>query len=202
MTALGPPFIGLTGAIAAGKSEALAALAKLGAATLSADQVAHEVLEQPETLVRLTERWGDDVAADGRVDRGRIGELVFNRPDELRWLESVTHPLVGERIVAWRQGLDPAVPLAVIEVPLLFEAGMDAFFDATLVVTAGDERRAEWARARGTGDVDGRSGRQLSESEKAAKATFVVANDGDIAALEVKLNELWPRLLEVRGKPS
>jgi dephospho-CoA kinase len=84
-------------------------------------------------------------------------------------------------------------------VPLLFEAGMESFFDATLVVVAGDERRAEWAKARGTGEVDGRSGRQLAESEKAARATFVVANDGTLDDLEAALRDLWPRLVAARG---
>ena len=196
LTALGPPFIGLSGAIAAGKSETLRALERLGAACLSTDEVAHKLLDEPAIVEQLVERWGEDVARAERVDRGRVGQLVFNRPDELRWLESITHPLVGERVVSWRQELDPEAPLAVVEVPLLFEAGMESLFDATLVVFAGDKRRAEWAATRGTREVAGRSGRQLSEAEKAERATFVVANDGTIADLEAALRKLWPELLE------
>jgi len=199
--ALGPPFIGLSGAIASGKSEALAALARLGAETLSTDEVAHGLLAEPGAVERLVERWGPQVAPDGEVDRRAIGEIVFNQPDELRWLESITHPLVGQRVAEWRAALDPGTPLAVVEIPLLFEAGMESFFDATMVVVAGDERRAEWAAARGTGEIEGRAGRQLSESEKAARATFVVANEGTVADLEEALRSLWPQLLEAgRGK--
>jgi dephospho-CoA kinase len=194
-----PVFIGLSGAIASGKSEALAALGRLGAATLSTDAVTHELLDEPATLARLVERWGPEVGAEGSVDRGRIGEIVFAQPDELRWLESVLHPLVGERVVAWRDRLDGATELAVVEVPLLFEAGMEGFFDATLVIVAGEERRAKWAGERGTEALDGRSARQLTEEEKAARATFVVRNDGDLADLEDALRELWPRLLAARG---
>jgi dephospho-CoA kinase len=199
LAAPGPAFIGLSGAIASGKSEALAALGRLGAATLSTDAVAHELLDEPATLERLVERWGPEVGPEGRVDRERVAAIVFNDPAELRWMESVVHPLVGERVVAWRSELGAGHDLAVVEVPLLFEAGMESFFDATLVVVAGDERRAEWAKARGTGEVDGRSGRQLAESEKAARATFVVANDGTLEDLEAALGDLWPRLVAARG---
>lgn len=192
---MAPSFIGLTGAIASGKSEALTALGRLGAATLSTDAVAHAVLDEEETRAQLVERWGPDVASAGRVDRARIGEIVFGRADELAWLESVTHPLVGLRVVEWRTGLEPGTPLAVVEVPLLFEAGMEGVFDATLVVTAGDERRAGWAGERGTSAVEERSGRQLSEDDKAGRATFVVANDGTLDDLEANLRELWPRLV-------
>jgi dephospho-CoA kinase len=199
LAAPGPAFIGLSGAIASGKSEALAALGRLGAATLSTDAVAHELLDEPATLERLVERWGPEVGPEGRVDRERVAAIVFNDPAELRWMESVVHPLVGERVVAWRAELGAGHDLAVVEVPLLFEAGMESFFDATLVVVAGDERRAEWAKARGTGEVGGRSGRQLTESEKAARATFVVANDGTLDDLEAALRDLWPRLVAARG---
>ena len=181
--------------MASGKSEALSTLGRLGAATLSTDAVAHDLLDEPDTLARLVERWGPEVGPGGRVDRARVAAIVFNQPDELRWMESVLHPLVGQRVVAWREGLGAGSELAVVEVPLLFEAGMEGFFDATLVVVAGEERRAERARARGTGEVEGRSGRQLSEEEKAARATFVVANDGSLEDLEAALRELWPRLL-------
>jgi dephospho-CoA kinase len=195
-----PPLIGLTGAIAAGKSEALAALARLGAATLSSDVVVHELRGTPGVRERLVARWGGDVAPGGIVDRARVGATVFERPEELRWLEQVLHPLVGRRIGDWVVGLTPDTPVAVVEVPLLFESDMDQVFDATLSVVAPDPVRAERARTRGTDLLAERSGRQLTQEEKAARATFVVANDGTVADLETKLAELWPRLREVRGE--
>ena len=193
MAAPKPAFVGLTGAIGSGKSEALRALARLGAATLSTDEVAHEALADPEVLRQLVERWGPEVETAGTVNRQAVGEVVFNDRDELRWLESITHPKVGEKVVAWRESLGADVELAVVEVPLLFEAGMDAFFDGVLVVAAGD-RRSGWLEARGDAGVEGRSGRQLSESEKAERATWVVDNDGTIEDLEAKLREMWPEL--------
>jgi dephospho-CoA kinase len=198
VTAPKPVFIGLSGAISSGKSEALAALGRLGAATLSTDAVTHELLDEPATLARLVERWGPEVSGGGGVDRAKVGEIVFADPDELRWLESVLHPLVGERVVRWREQLNAGTELAVVEVPLLFEAGMEPFFDATLVVVAGDERRERWASERDAAGLEGRSDRQLTEDEKAARATFVVRNDGDLADLEAALRELWPRLLAAR----
>ena len=144
------PIVGLTGGIAAGKSEALAALDRLGAATLSADAVVHDLLGTDAVRDALVERWGGDVAPGGAVDRERVAAIVFRSPEELGWLERTLHPLVGERIVAWRDGLDPATPLAVIEVPLLFETNMESAFDATIVVIANDDLRAERAGARGT----------------------------------------------------
>ena len=193
-----PPLIGLTGAIAAGKSEALAALARLGAATLSSDAVVHELLGTPGVREQLVARWGGDVAPDGIVDRARVGAIVFERPEELGWLESLLHPLVGRRIAGWVVGLTPDTPAAVVEVPLLFESEMDQVFDATLSVVAPDAARAERARTRGTDLLAERSGRQLSQDEKAARATFVVANDGSVGDLEAKLAELWPRLRAAR----
>jgi dephospho-CoA kinase len=189
-----PPFVGLTGAIAAGKSEALAALERLGAATLSADSLVHDLLATERVRELLVERWGVEAAPDGAIDRARVAQIVFGRPEELAWLEATLHPLVGERIVAWRNGLDDGTPLAVVEVPLLFETGMEAAFDATISIVAPDDLRAERAGARGTSDLEARSGRQLPQAEKARRATYVVANDAGIAELECELGRVMEDL--------
>jgi dephospho-CoA kinase len=189
-----PAFVGLTGAVAAGKSEALAAFARLGAATLSSDAVTHELLGTSEVRRQLVERWGETVLADGAVDRARVGAIVFERPDELAWLESVLHPLVGERVVAWRQSLPAKTSVAVVEVPLLFEAGMESAFDATVCVVADDSIRARRAGDRGTELLEGRSDRQLSQEEKAARATYVIPNDGSLAELSEQVARLMRSL--------
>ena len=187
------PFIGLTGAVAAGKSEALAALGRLGAATLSADAVVHDLLASERVREMLVARWGAEVASEGEIDRGRVGAIVFERPEELDWLERALHPLVAERISSWRAGL-PADTPAVVEVPLLFETEMDSVFDLTICIVAADRTRAERAGARGTGELEGRSRRQLSQEEKAARATHVVANDGTLAELEAALAEVLAQI--------
>jgi len=188
------PFVGLTGAVASGKSAALDAFERLGAATLSTDAVTHELLAGDEVVAQLAERWGQDAAPQGTVDRDRVGAIVFERPDELRWLEGLLHPLVGARIVEWREGLPEGTPVAVVEVPLLFETGMDAAFDATVCVVADGQLRAERAGARGTEMFAEREAKQLSQEEKAAKATHVVRNDGTPEELEAALAELMPKL--------
>jgi dephospho-CoA kinase len=189
-----PTTIGLTGGVSAGKSATLEALGRLGAETVSSDALVHELLATDELRGALVERWGTGIAPNGELDRGRIAEIVFRDRDELAWLEAQLHPRVGRRIAEWRAALAPSVELAVVEVPLLFEAGMEDAFDATLAVTAPLELRAERAEGRGLGELEGRDGRQLADEEKAARSDFVVANDGTLADLEAKLEALLPEL--------
>ncbi|HET8862585.1 MAG TPA: dephospho-CoA kinase [Solirubrobacterales bacterium] len=191
-----PLTIGLTGGIAAGKSEALAAFERLGAATISSDAVVHELLETEPLLPRLVERWGEDVAPGGHVDRNRIGSIVFADPEELRWLEGQIHPLVGERIGTWLAALAEGTDVAVVEVPLLFETGMEDVFDTTVAVIAADEVRSERAQARGHALVDEREARQLAQAEKASRAAHVVQNDGSVDDLERELSALVEKLEE------
>jgi dephospho-CoA kinase len=189
-----PLTIGLTGGIAAGKSEALAAFSRLGAATLSSDAVVHELLDSEPLLGRLVERWGADVAPGGKVDRNRIGEVVFADPEQLTWLEQQIHPLVGERIGSWLTALPAGSDIAVIEVPLLFESGMEKAFDTTVAILTADEVRRERAAARGHALVDEREARQLAQREKAERAEHVIANDGSVEDLEQALSELLAKL--------
>ena len=191
-----PLTIGLTGGIAAGKSEALAAFERLGAATISSDAVVHELLDSEPLLGRLTERWGEDVAPEGRVDRTKVGEIVFADPDQLKWLEGQIHPLVGERIGAWLGSLSEEVKIAVVEVPLLFESEMEAVFDTTVAVVTSDEVRRARAEARGHSLVGEREARQLAQEEKAARAEHVVENDGTLEDLEQRLSALVAKLEE------
>ena len=191
---MAPLTIGLTGGIAAGKSEALAAFERLGAATLSSDAVVHELLESEQLQRRLVERWGREVAPPEGVDRAGIGGIVFADPDELAWLESQIHPLVGARTAEWLRSLPPGSEFAVVEVPLLFEGGREDLFDTTVAVVAGEEVRRERAAARGHALVDEREARQLSQQEKAARAEHVVANDGSLEDLERDLSALLAKL--------
>src|SRR3954454_11386624 len=125
------PLVGLTGGLGAGKSEALRALEELGAATLSTDAVVHELLQDPEVRALLVERLGPEVAPGGEVDRSLVAERVFQDDEARAWLEGVLWPRVRERMVAWKQEVDAAESppaAAVVEVPLLFESGMEAAF--------------------------------------------------------------------------
>ena len=201
MTAAPPgasvPFIGLTGGIGAGKSEALAALGRLGAATLSTDAVVHELLDTAEVRELLVERLGTDVSLDGRTDRRALATVVFESPPEREWLEGVLWPRVRARVADWRARVEAAEArprAAVVEVPLLFEAGADYGFDATVAVVADDDVRAARAEARGHAGLEARSSRQLSQEEKARLATFVARNDGDLDRLERELERVLVKM--------
>jgi dephospho-CoA kinase len=188
-----PPFIGLTGGMGAGKSEALRALERLGAETLSTDAVVHDLLESDEVRDELVARFGEQVAPGGRIDRSAVATLVFEQPDERRWLEGVLWPRVGSRVDGWRKEMsarDPAPRALVVEVPLLFEAGMGDVFEHTIAVVADEDIRAARAADRGHAGMESRANRQLSQEEKAERAEYVVQNDGDLSELERTLSEL------------
>jgi dephospho-CoA kinase len=191
------PFVGLTGGIGAGKSTALDALERAGAAVLSTDRVVHELYEDDDVLSAVRERFGDAIERDGVVDRGALARLAFAAPEDRAWLEGLLWPRVGERMAAWRADLERTSPpprAAVVEVPLLFESGMDGAFDATIAVVASEDLRAERAGTRGHEALEARSARQLSQQEKAHRATYVVVNDGTVDQLESNLSALLEKL--------
>jgi dephospho-CoA kinase len=191
------PFVGLTGGLGAGKSTALAALQRLGAATISTDAVVHELYGTPEVVEEVVGRWGADVAPGGVVDRGRVAAHAFADAGERAWLEGLLWPLVGRRVWEWREQVaaqDPPPPAGVVESPLLFEAGLADAYDATIAVIAPEEVRAARAAARGHHAVDERAARQLSQEEKAQRATFSVVNAGTIDELEQELSAILEKL--------
>lgn len=191
------PFVGLTGGMGAGKSTALAALERLGAVTLSTDAVVHELYEDPEVVGLVVGRWGPEVAPGGVVDRSKVAAAAFASPEEREWLEQLLWPRVGQRVIDFREramAMDPPPRAAVVETPLLFEAGMDKAYDATIAVVADEEIRAERAAARGHHSVDERAARQLPQDEKARRATFAVQNSGTVAALEGVLSDVLDKL--------
>jgi dephospho-CoA kinase len=191
------PFVGLTGGLGAGKSEALRVLGELGAATLSTDAVVHELLESTELRDIVIARLGEQVAKNGALDRSLIAERVFGDDEARGWLEGELWPRVGQRVGEWKEevdALDPAPPAAVVEVPLLFESGMEAVFDSTIAVIADEQVCAERAGARGHTSVEQRAGRQLSQKEKTQKADYTVRNDGTLDELRENLSRVLARL--------
>jgi dephospho-CoA kinase len=164
-------------------------LEELGAATLSTDAVVHELLASDAVRTALAERFGAEVASD----RSLIAERVFGNYEDRAWLERLLWPLVGERVAAWRASV-PAGVVAVVEVPLLFESGMEDVFDATIAVIADESLRKARAAARGHAAVDERAGRQLPQSEKAHRADFTVRNDGSLEELKKTLSRVLATL--------
>lgn len=150
----------------------------------------HDLLDREPMISALRRRWGDSIESGGVVDRAAVGQRVFSNPEELAWLEREVHPLVQSEIADWFGALPEDCRVAVVEVPLLFEGEMADRFDLTVAVVADERLRRQRAEARGQVGLEGREGRQLSQSDKAARADHVVENDGTQADLEARLSEL------------
>ena len=187
--------VAVTGGIGAGKSEALRAFARHGAAVISSDEIVHRLLrEDPEVKRAIVERLGESVVgADGEIDRARVGELVFGDPDALRWLEGLLHPRVSATYLRWREelaGLPEPPAVCVTEVPLLYEVGAEKHFDAVVVVTASPQVRV----SRHIRPMYAREQRLLPDEEKAARADFTYVNDGALEDLDEFVSDLVDRL--------
>ena len=175
-----PVAVAITGGIGAGKTEALQAFARHGAATLSSDDIVHRLLrEDDEVRAALIERFGTGILDDAdNIDRHAVGQIVFEDREALAWLEGLLHPRVSAEYMAWREALaalpDPPV-VAATEVPLLYEVGGEKRFDAVVVITAPPEIRRERARIVSPAE---REVRLIPDEEKGARADFVYVNDG------------------------
>ena len=157
----------------------------------------HELYETDAVRDAVVARWGADVAPAGKVDRPAVARAAFATEEDRAWLEQLLWPRVAERVAAWRNEVaraDPAPRAAVVETPLLFEAGMERIYDATIAVVADEDVRRERAAARGHHAVDERSARQLPQEEKAARATYVVANSGSVRDLTLALSRVLENL--------
>ena len=180
-----PIAVAITGGIGAGKSEALAAFARHGAAVISSDEIVHRLLNEDEGVrAELAERFGKGILDDeGHVDRGAIAEIVFADREALEWLEGLLHPLVVQEYMSWRErlaeGEDPP-PMTATEVPLLYEVGGEDRFDVVVVVTAPPDVRT----ARTDVDAEEREPRLLPDSVKVAQADFAYVNDGSLEELD------------------
>jgi dephospho-CoA kinase len=188
--------VAVTGPFASGKSTFVRLLGELGAETVSADEIVHDLLADDErTISRVVERFGNDVLKDRSVDRRALGRKVFGDPEALRDLEDILHPLVRretERRVA-ASGAD----LFVAEVPLLFEGGGSGDYDYTVAVVVPEEKRRAWAAERGVDEAALRAieARQLPGEEKARRADVMVQNDGGVDKLREQAEKLRERSL-------
>jgi dephospho-CoA kinase len=192
-TKQGPVAVAVTGAIGAGKSAALEAFARHGAATISSDEIVHRLLRSdPNVRRELVERFGPEVIGDDGADRARLADIVFNDPDQLDWLEELLHPRVVQENLSWRaeqEAGDDAPALTVTEVPLLYETGADRRFDVVVVITAPESLRRERRPL-----TDERERRLLPEAEKIALADYAYVNDGTLAELDAFVADVVGKL--------
>jgi dephospho-CoA kinase len=179
-----PVAVAITGGIGAGKSEALAAFRRHGAATVSSDEIVHVLLGRDDVRETVVQRLGNGVVGpDGHLDRGAIASVVFNDREALQWLEELLHPLVTAEYLQWREQLgqlENAPRVCVTEVPLLYESGGDARFDKVVVVTAPSKLR----RSRSAMATDEREQRLLPDKEKIKRADYAYANVGSLEELD------------------
>jgi dephospho-CoA kinase len=189
----------LTGAIGAGKTAALEAFRRHGAAVVSSDRIVHDLYATDAVREAVKARLGPTVLApDGSVDRRRVATVVFDDPEAVRWLEGLLHPLVGAAVLRAFDAAaasDPPPALAVNEVPLLYEAGLERRYDRIVVVTAPEAVRRARVAARGDlAAIEAREARLLPEAEKLRRADAVLVNDGDLAQLDADVAALVQRL--------
>jgi dephospho-CoA kinase len=194
-----PVAVAITGGIGAGKSEALKAFARHGAATISSDDIVHRLLREDGDVRRaLLDRFGAGILDEAdNIDRRAIGRIVFDDHEALAWLERLLHPRVVGEYLQWRGRLaaQPNPPaVCATEVPLLYEVGGESRFDVVVLITAPPELRRERAPL---ADTEQREGRLISDEEKAERADFVYVNDGSRAELDAfvraVVNELTVR---------
>jgi dephospho-CoA kinase len=179
-----PVAVAITGGIGAGKSEALKAFARHGAATVSSDEIVHHLLRRPEVRDAIVARMGLGVVSPaGEIDRGALATVVFNDREALGWLEELLHPLVSAEYLQWREQLaelPDAPPVSVTEVPLLYETGSEGRFDKVVVITAPSKLR----RARSEVVMDDREARLIPDAEKVQRADFSFKNTGSLEELD------------------
>jgi dephospho-CoA kinase len=189
-----PVAVAITGGIGAGKSEALKAFARHGAATVSSDEIVHHLLRRPEVRDAIVARMGHGIVSpQGEIDRGALATVVFNDREALGWLEELLHPLVSAEYLQWREQLAklPDAPgVSVTEVPLLYETGGDARFDKVVVITAPTKLR----QARSVVAMDDRESRLIPDTEKVQRADFSFKNTGSLEELDAFVKSVMAEL--------
>ncbi|MEU3553027.1 dephospho-CoA kinase [Streptomyces fragilis] len=197
--------VGLTGGIGAGKSEVSRLLVAHGAVLIDADRIAREVVE-PGTpgLAAVVEAFGPEVlAADGSLDRPRLGAIVFADPEKRAVLNSIVHPLVGERSREL-EAAAPADAVVVHDVPLLTENGLAPLYDLVVVVDTSPATQLERLTGlRGMSEEDARArmAAQATREQRLEIADVVIDNDVPLPELERRVAEVWDDL-QHRARPA
>lgn len=195
-------LVGLTGGIGSGKSTASARLAELGARVLDADRIVRDLQRAGKPVfLAMVERFGDDiVGTDGELDRAAVAAKVFGDDEQLRALNAIVHPAVGEEMARRLAEAAETDDVVVLDIPLLVESGRDDLA-ALLVVDLDPELAIErLVEHRGFDEADARAriARQVSREERLAKADRVLDNSGTVAELICQVDEVWDWLQTLR----
>ncbi len=196
-------IIGLLGGVASGKSLVARQFTELGAAVLDADRAAHAVLRLPHVESAARQRWGAEVfGADGRIERARLARIVFatppHGPQEREYLEKLTHPEIGRMLRREAEVLAASGRVAaMLDAPLLLEAGWDRFCDALVFVEVPRGLRLERALARGWSEeeFDAREGVQETLDLKRSRADVIIDNSGSPEETRRQVEQFWRCLI-------
>jgi len=200
--------VGLIGGIGSGKSLVAAELARRGAFVVSGDRLGHEALEVPEIRERVLQKWGAPILAErGRIDRRKLGAIVFSDAQERKALESMVFPYLERRL---REEIDkaerePQTDLVVLDAAILLEAGWDALCDRMIYVQAPRQTRlARLASQRGWNEkeVNARESSQWPLADKEKRADWTVENSGSVEELSRQLEALLGVLKERHADPN
>lgn len=192
--------VGLTGGIGSGKSEVSRLLEGLGAIIIDSDKISRAVVEPgTEGLAAVVAEFGADVLdSEGRLDRPKLGGIVFSDPQKLAALNAIVHPLVRARSAALQEAADQDAIL-VHDVPLLVENALVPLYDLVVVVDAAPTTQLDrLVRLRGMSEEEARSrmAAQASREQRLEAADLVIENDGSLEALKSQVRQVWERLLE------
>lgn len=194
-------IIGMTGSIGMGKSTAAEHLRTHGLPSLDADAEVHKLYEG-EAAAPIEAAF-PGTTMDGRVDRAKLSAALVADPDRIAELEAIVHPLVrGRERMFLRQQAARGVPMAVLEIPLLFETGGDALVDVTIVVSADEEEQRRRLAKRANlspKKIESLLARQMPDAEKRARADFVVDTSGEISATRAQLDAILAQLHGRKG---
>ena len=198
------PLIGITGGIGTGKSAVARFLQEFGAVTFSADDAAREVTKPHSQVVKeIAAAFGSDhVLPDGELNREKLAATVFSDSTARERLEAITHPRILRTLksqIAVARAANPSDAVIAVEAPLLFEAGMENWFDQILVVTASEEKQIQRLGKRSGLDAEESLRRiraQMPLSAKAARAHAVIRNDGSLDDLKREAHKYWESLLK------
>jgi dephospho-CoA kinase len=203
---MNPKRIGITGNIGSGKSTVAKMLVEKGAVLIDADALAREATNDSEVLEQIQEKLSNDLITDGKLDRAKTAELVFNNPDARKILNSIIHPWVrqksDERIKELESSSSPP-PVILQDIPLLFENGLEKTLEAVIVVYAPLEIRLARVTTRSNmseKDFYARDAAQMKLEEKVKRADYVIDNSGGLAALHEQVDKLWTVLTDGAGR--
>lgn len=188
--------VAVTGGLSCGKSSVCRFFKKFGAFVVNADEIVHRLLS-PETNLgqRVIQLIGSDIIINNQIDRSKIAQKVFNQPSLLHALEQILHPAVQEEIEKQYEqaNQEKTGKLFVAEIPLLYEAGMEGFYDAVITVAADpmiSKERFQKTTGKSAEEFEKRSKQQMQINEKAQKADYVIINNGSLQELEDKTKKL------------